>query len=135
MFQLRLSKRHLLNYGKIGNRVKLDPRTLSCFFIGYAETPKGYRFYCPSHSTKIVESRNARFLENDMINGRDRFRDLIHVHDHIETQPSTSYDRLVIVHNSPHVTPRFPVRPEWRIRTGFQGTRPNWDSLPDFFLL
>ena len=46
---------------------------------------------------------NAKFLENDMIRGRDRFRDLIHVHDHIETQPSTSYDRLVIVHNTHQV--------------------------------
>ena len=82
---------------------KLDPRTLSGFFIGYAETSKGYRFYCPSHSTRIVESRNAKFLENDMISGRDQFRDLIPIHDHIETQPSTSYDRLVIVHNTPQV--------------------------------
>ena len=82
---------------------KLDPRTLSDFFIGYAETSKGYRFYCPSHSTRIVVSRNAKFLENDMISGRDRFRDLIPIHDHIETQPSMSYDRLVIVHNTPQV--------------------------------
>ena len=82
---------------------KLDPRTLSGLFIGYAETSKGYRFYYSSHSTRIVESRNAKFLENDMISRRDRFRDLIHIHDHIEAQPSTSYDRLVIVHNTPQV--------------------------------
>ena len=30
---------------------KLDPRTLSCFFIGYVETSKDYRFYCPSQRT------------------------------------------------------------------------------------
>ena len=82
---------------------KLDPRTLSGFFISYAKTSKGYRFYCPSHSTRIVELRNVKFLENDMISGRDRFRDLIYVHDHIETQPSTSYDRLVIVYSTPQV--------------------------------
>ena len=82
---------------------KLDPRTLSGFFISYAKTSKGYRFYCPSHSTRIVESRNAKLLENDMISGRDRFRDLIPIHDHIETQPSTSYERLVIVHHTPQV--------------------------------
>ena len=64
---------------------------------------RGYRFYCPSHSTRIVESRNLKFLENDMISGRDRFRDLIYIHNHIETQPSTSYDRLVIVYNTPQV--------------------------------
>ena len=82
---------------------ELDPRTLSGFFIGYAKTSKGYRFYCPSHSTRIVESRNSKFLETDMISGRDRFKDLILVHDHIESQPSKSYDRLVIVHNTPQV--------------------------------
>ena len=71
---------------------------------------KGYRFYCPSYSTRIVESRNAKFLENDMISGRDRFRDLIPIHDHIETQPSTPYDRLVIVHITRHVTPPDPKR-------------------------
>ena len=49
---------------------KLDPRTLSGFFIGYAKMTKGYRFYCPSHSTRIVESRNAKFIENDIISGR-----------------------------------------------------------------
>ena len=38
-----------------------------------------------------------------MISGRDRLRDLIPIHDHIETQPSMSYDRLVIVHNTPQV--------------------------------
>ena len=43
---------------------KLDPRTVSGFFIGYAEKSKGYRFYCPSHTHKIVEARNARFLED-----------------------------------------------------------------------
>ena len=82
----------------------MDLRTISGFFIGYVETSKGYRFYCPSHLTRIVESMNAKFLENDMISGRDRFRDLILVHDHIKTQPSTSYDRLVIVHNTHQVT-------------------------------
>lgn len=27
---------------------KLDPKTVSGYFIGYAEHPKGYKFYCPS---------------------------------------------------------------------------------------
>ena len=48
---------------------KLDSRTVSGYFISYAEKSKGYRFYCPSHATKIVESHNARFLENDVISG------------------------------------------------------------------
>ena len=52
---------------------KLDLRTISGYFIGYVERSKGYRFYCPSHSTRIVESRNAKFLENDLISGSDQF--------------------------------------------------------------
>ena len=44
---------------------KLDPRTISAYFVGYAEKSKGYKFNCPTHNLKVVESRNAKFLEND----------------------------------------------------------------------
>ena len=46
------------------NLKKLDPRTTSEFFMGYAVNFKGFRFYCPSHSPRIVESINAKFIEN-----------------------------------------------------------------------
>ncbi|KAL4591583.1 hypothetical protein LXL04_004552 [Taraxacum kok-saghyz] len=48
---------------------KLDMKTVSCFFIGYPERSKGYRFYAPSHSTRIVETKHAEFLENVNISG------------------------------------------------------------------
>ena len=35
---------------------------------------KGYIFYYPNHSMRIVESSNARFLENDEINGGEKSR-------------------------------------------------------------
>jgi hypothetical protein len=35
---------------------KLDLRTISGYFIGYPEKSKGFRFYCPNHSTRIVET-------------------------------------------------------------------------------
>jgi transposase InsO family protein len=82
---------------------KLDPRTISGYFIGYAERSKGYRFYCPSHSTRIVESRNAKFLENDLNSGSDQTRNIVSEKDHSESQPSTPSDRLVIVHSTPQV--------------------------------
>ncbi|RVW32748.1 Retrovirus-related Pol polyprotein from transposon TNT 1-94 [Vitis vinifera] len=82
---------------------KLDPRTISGYFIGYAEKSKGYRFYCPSHNTRIVESRNAKFLEYDLVSGSDQFRNIVSDIDHTESQPSTSSDRLFIVHNTPQV--------------------------------
>ncbi|KAA8524542.1 hypothetical protein F0562_010965 [Nyssa sinensis] len=43
---------------------KLDPRIISGFFIGYPVNSKGFKFYCPSNSPRIVESRNAKFLED-----------------------------------------------------------------------
>jgi hypothetical protein len=82
---------------------KLDPRTISGYFIGYAERSKGYRFYCSSHSTRIVESRNAKFLENDLNSGSDQTRNIVFEKDHLESQPSTPSDRLVIVHSTTQV--------------------------------
>ena len=43
---------------------KLDPITTSGFFIGYPLASKGFRFYCLGHHTRIVESLNAKFLED-----------------------------------------------------------------------
>ncbi|KAL6317320.1 hypothetical protein AAG906_030073 [Vitis piasezkii] len=82
---------------------KLDPMTISGYFIGYAEKSKGYRFYCPSHNTRIVESRNAKFLEYDLVSGSNQFRNIVFDIDHTKSQPSTSSDRLFVVHNTPQV--------------------------------
>ena len=48
---------------------KLDPKTVSCYFIGYPEKSKGFRFYCPDRHTKFVETRHAVFLEDKMMRG------------------------------------------------------------------
>jgi hypothetical protein len=48
---------------------KLEPKTVSCHFIGYPEKSKGFRFYCPDRHTKYVETRHAIFLENEMMRG------------------------------------------------------------------
>ena len=48
-----------------------------------------------------MESRNAKFLENDLISGSDQSQDLVSMRD----QPSTSSQRLVIIHNTPQVQP------------------------------
>ena len=78
---------------------KLDPRTITEYFIGNAERSKGYIFYCPSHSIRIVESWNTKFLENDLISGSDQSHSIVSK----RNQPSTSSDRLVIIHNTPQV--------------------------------
>jgi hypothetical protein len=51
------------------NIAKLDSKTVSCFFIGYPEKSKGFRFYCPDKYTKFVETRHIVFLEEEMIRG------------------------------------------------------------------
>ncbi|CAL9006938.1 unnamed protein product, partial [Prunus brigantina] len=44
---------------------KLDPKTISCHFIGYPERTKGYRFYCPHHTMRFIETSRAIFIETD----------------------------------------------------------------------
>ncbi|KAL1565130.1 hypothetical protein AAHA92_07386 [Salvia divinorum] len=56
---------------------KLDFRTVSGYFIGYPEKSKGYRFYCPNHSMRIVETGNARFFENGEISGSSNTRNAV----------------------------------------------------------
>ena len=46
------------------NITKLEPRTASCFFVGFPKRSKGYRFYCPSRSIEIVECARAHFIED-----------------------------------------------------------------------
>ena len=49
------------------NIEKLDPKTASCYFIGYPKKLKGFYFYCLERHTKFVETRHAVFLEDEMI--------------------------------------------------------------------
>ena len=73
----------------------MDPRTISGYFVGYAEKSKGYRFYCPHHSLRFVESRSVKFLDNDLAGGSDLFSE--------REQPSTSNEILIVIQNIPQV--------------------------------
>ena len=55
---------------------KLDPKTVSCHFIGYPERSKGYHFYCLDHTTKFAETRHAFFLEHDGLSGSSEPRSI-----------------------------------------------------------
>ncbi|XP_019056627.1 PREDICTED: probable receptor-like protein kinase At5g47070 [Tarenaya hassleriana] len=83
---------------------KLDPRTISGFFIGYPEKSKGFIFYCPNHSTRIMETGNARFIENGQISGSDESRKvelLLRVH-HVNLVSLVGYcdegDHLALIY-------------------------------------
>ena len=76
---------------------KLDSRTTSGFFIGYPDKSKGYRFYCPSHTTRIVETGNAKFIENDNISGSDEPRKVELKEVTVQDSPITSSQFVVPV--------------------------------------
>ena len=44
---------------------KLDPKTISKYLIGYYVGSRGSRFYCPSYTTRAIESNRAIYFEND----------------------------------------------------------------------
>ena len=46
---------------------KLDPRSKKCIFVGYDDVTKGYRVWDPTHSHKIVISRDVIFYESSLI--------------------------------------------------------------------
>jgi hypothetical protein len=48
---------------------KLDLKTVSYHFIGYPDKSKGLCFYHPERYSKIVEMRQAVFLEDEVIRG------------------------------------------------------------------
>ena len=58
---------------------KLDFITISDYFIGYPKKLKfkGYRFYYPIHSMRIIEIGSAKFIENDKISGSDKPRNMV----------------------------------------------------------
>jgi hypothetical protein len=55
---------------------KLDPKTVSCHFIGYPDKSKGFRFYCPNRYIKIMEIRHTVFLEDEVIRGSTVSREI-----------------------------------------------------------
>ena len=58
------------------NEKKLDARTISCYFIGYSERSKGYRFYDPTIRS-IFDMGNAQFFENVEFARGDKVRDFL----------------------------------------------------------
>ena len=50
-----------------------------------------------------MELRNAKFLKNDLISGRDYLRNTVSKNDHSRNHPYTSSDRLIVIHNTPQV--------------------------------
>ncbi|KAF7822057.1 Retrovirus-related Pol polyprotein from transposon TNT 1-94 [Senna tora] len=65
----------------------LDSRTVSCFFVGYSERSKGYKFYDPSNRS-FFETRNAKFIEDVGPSGSGNPREVTFEEEYV-TIPST----------------------------------------------
>ncbi|CAL2240845.1 unnamed protein product [Prunus armeniaca] len=50
---------------------KLDSKTVTCYFVGYPDRTKGYKFYCPNHTTRFMETQRAIFIEEEIEEGTD----------------------------------------------------------------
>jgi hypothetical protein len=55
---------------------KLDPKTVIYHFIGYPDKSKGFCFYYTDRYIKIVETRHAVFLEDEVIRGSTVSREI-----------------------------------------------------------
>ena len=62
---------------------KLDLRTVSCYFIGYSERSRGYKFYDPT-TKSIFETGNARFFEDVEFDEADKDRDFAFEEEYVD---------------------------------------------------
>ena len=62
---------------------KLESRTVSCYFIGYSERSRGYKFYDPT-TKSIFETGNARFFEDVEFDGGDKDRDFAFEEEYVD---------------------------------------------------
>ena len=55
---------------------KLDPNTISGYFIGYCVGLRGFRIYCLSHTTRVIELDRAIYFEMILVQakGQEKLR-------------------------------------------------------------
>ena len=58
------------------NEKKLDSRTVSCYFVGYYERSRGFKFYDPS-TRSFFETGNAKFIEDVELSEREPLRKVV----------------------------------------------------------
>ncbi|KAL6320066.1 hypothetical protein AAG906_004463 [Vitis piasezkii] len=58
------------------NEKKLDSKTVSCYFVGYSERSRGFKFY-DSSTRSFFETNNAKFIEDVELSGREPLRKVV----------------------------------------------------------
>ena len=78
------------------NEKKLDSRTVSCYFVGYSERSRGFKFYDPKVRT-FFETGNAHFLEDIELGGRNKVEDFVFEEEVIPLPPVViNHDQVFI---------------------------------------
>jgi hypothetical protein len=119
-YELRTGHKASLNYirvcgcpaeAKIFNpdAGKLEPKTMSCYFIGYPKKSKGFRFYCRDRHTKYVEMRHTIFLEDEMMRGNTVPREISFEEKQVYVPTSMIHELIPSVHVQEYISPTFEV--------------------------
>ena len=58
------------------NEKKLDSKTISCYFVGYSERSRDFKFYDPT-TMSFYETGNARFLKEVEFRGEDKSKNIV----------------------------------------------------------
>ena len=69
---------------------KLDSRTIDCYFVGYVERSRCYKFYNPTLRS-FFETRNARFLEEVEFGKEENTRNIS-----FEEEPIIDSDSILV---------------------------------------
>ena len=62
---------------------KFDSRMVSCYFIGYFERSRGYKFYDPT-TRSIFETGNVQFFEDVEFDRGDKDRDFVFEEEYVD---------------------------------------------------
>ena len=74
----------------------MDSKTVSNYFIGYAERSRGYKFYDPT-SRSIFETGTATFFEDVEFGGRNQVRNIVFEEEEGEISiPITTFDNVQV---------------------------------------
>ena len=104
------------------NERKLDSRTVSCYFIGYSERSRGFKFYSSSSNT-IFETGNAKFIEDVENSGSSQSRNITFEEERVDLPivgiesdevitPVVRHDTTVDHHTAPELPPTNVVEPQ-----------------------
>nr|KYP31670.1 Retrovirus-related Pol polyprotein from transposon TNT 1-94 [Cajanus cajan] len=78
---------------------KLESRIVSCYFVGYPEHSRGYKFYSPT-TRSFFEMGNARFLEDVELGKEENIRNVV-----FEEEAVINSDQVLVPITIPVPTP------------------------------